>query len=70
MLRLEREGKIVMSRILENYFLGEVNEEEPLTIDGQVISLETPRNMLNVLLYLQETLYSDVTEWEVMVIFG
>ena len=51
-LQLEREGKLVMSRILENYFLGDIKSDN-IVIDNQFIALDTPRNMLNVLLYLQ-----------------
>lgn len=52
----------MLSRVLENYFLQDILSSN-IVVDEQFISLDTPRNMLNVLLYLQEKLYSEVTEW-------
>jgi hypothetical protein len=66
---VEREGKLLLSRVLENYFLQDI-QGYSIVIDEQFINIETPRNMLNILLFLQEKLYPEVTEWEVLVIFG
>lgn len=59
----------MLSRVLENYFTGDILGPN-IIIDEQEINLDTPRNMLNIMLYLQEKLYPEVTEWEVLVIFG
>ena len=53
---VEFEGFKTLSRILENYFVYEMYSTQ-LNIEGQIINLEIPRNMLNVLIYLQEQLY-------------
>ena len=58
-----------MLRMLESYFHSETASME-ITIEQEYFSLEFPRNMLNVLLYLKESIFFEIDQKDVLVLYG
>ena len=56
-------------------FFSEREKEEgtdylTVVIEGDTISLDNPRNMLTVLVYLQETVYYSTKTFELLILYG
>lgn len=62
------EGNQIFRMLLERYFNGEL-KENTVRIDDEDVLLEYCRNMLNVLLYLQDNVYYDVTQRDLMLCY-
>lgn len=60
LLVVETEGQLILSRVFENYFTMNFTESS-VSICEKVVEMHTPRNMLNIMLYIAEELYSDIS---------